>query len=437
MKKKLILALLAAVSAPLAAPVAAQQIAITGGRVITNEGAPLDGGTVLISGAQVVGVLPSGAAVPAGYAQVDARGKWVTPGIVAGFSQLGTADVAGEDIANDNSARLSPSNAALSLGVAYNPNELSIPITRANGVTTALVGPAPGRSLFAGKGFVLSLKAGETAPKKADAFHYLVYGERGAAIAGGSRPAAWAEIVNVLDEARRIVRGQPTPGRDQQRDLRFSTDDAEALVPVIRGTAPLMVRVDRASDIRQILKLPNLYPGLRLVLVSANEGWLVADEIARAKVPVITLGMQNRPDNFQYLGATMQNVGRMTAAGVRVGLGMMDLDPSFQPRNLPHYAGNQVAQGRLPGSVGLSWDQAFRSITLLPAQIMGLDAGALKAGAPADVVIWNGDPLELATQVEGLYIGGAAQSLANRQTELARRYLPGRDQTQLPEAYPQ
>jgi imidazolonepropionase-like amidohydrolase len=179
-----------------------------------------------------------------------------------------------------------------------------------------------------------------------------------------------------------------------------------------------------------------MYPGIRLVLVSANEGWLVADEIARAGVPVITLGMVNRPDNFEYLGATMSNVGRLVASGVKVALGTPDLDASFQPRNLPHYAGNLVAQARLPGGVGLTWDQAFASITRAPAEIFGLPRhGVLGQGAPADVVVWSGDPLELASAPEQLFIRGVPQSMESRQTKLARRYLPGQDRTQLPDSY--
>jgi imidazolonepropionase-like amidohydrolase len=262
----------------------------------------------------------------------------------------------------------------------------------------------------------------------------VVYGEEGARLGGGSRPAAWAELTNALEEARRVQQGK-AGGHDQTRDLRLSPEDAEVLTLVLRSAQPLLVRADRASDIRQLLKLPQMYPGLRLVLVSANEGWMLADEIARAKVPVITLGMQNRPEAFEYLGATMSNVGRLVAAGVTVALGTPDLDASFQPRNLPHYAGNLVAQGKLAGGVGLSWEQAFATVTTAPAAIFGMQQGVLKPGAPADVVIWSGDPLELSTQVEGVYIRGVPQNLESRQTKLARRYLPGRDRTQLPEGY--
>jgi imidazolonepropionase-like amidohydrolase len=416
---------------------AQERIAITGGKVITNMGAPIEGGTVLLNDGVVVGV-QAGVSVPAGYTQVDATGKWVTPGIIAGISQIGSAEVAGDDSANDQTARNSPGTAALDLQVAFNPAETSIPVSRAEGVTTAIVGPAPGRSLFAGQGYMLSLSDGATAPLKSRAFQYVTYGERGAALAGGSRPAAWNELTAALEEAQRAQRGaQGRAGeRDQSRDPRLTPEDAEALTLVLRGAQPLVVRVDRASDIRQVLKLPTMYPGLKLVLVSANEGWMVADEIARAGVPVVTLGMQNRPENFEYLGATQSNVGRLVAAGVKVALGTPDLDASFQPRNLPHYAGNMVAQGRLPGGVGLSWDQAFASVTRTPAEIFGLQGhGVLRQGARGDVVVWSGDPLELTTQAEQVFIRGVPQNLESRQTKLARRYQPGRDRSALPDAY--
>ncbi len=432
MNRFLIVLSLASVALP---AMAQERIAITGGRVVTNNGAPIEGGVVLMNDGVVVGVGPAGTAVPANFRVVDASGKWVTPGIIAGISQIGTSEVNGEDSANDNSARQSASNAALMLDAALNPAETSIPVTRAGGVTTAIVGPAPGRTLFAGQGFVLSLAEGATAPVKRQAFQYVAYGERGAALSGGSRAAAWAEITNALEEARRFQQGRFSE-HDQSKDLRLTREDAEVLTLVLRGAQPLMVRVDRASDIRQVLKLPTMYPGLKLVLVSANEGWLVADEIARAGVPVITLGMQNRPDAFESLAATQSNVGRLVAAGVKVALGTPDLDASFQPRNLTHYAGNMVAQARLPGATGLTWDQAFATVSRAPAEIFGLAGqGILKPGSSGDVVIWNGDPLELSSHPEQMFIRGVPQSLESRQSKLAKRYLPGRDRTQLPEAY--
>lgn len=430
--KKLLLALLLAASTQ---AMAQERIAIVGGKVVTNLGAPIENGVVLLNDGVVIGVGPAGTAVPANFRVIDATGKWVTPGIVAGLSQFGAAEVSGVTSSNDLSARQSPASAALMLDGAFNPNETSIPVGRIEGVTAAIVGPSPGRSLFAGQGYILSLAEGTTQPLRPRAFQFIVYGERGASLSGGSRPAAWIELTNALEEAKRVQNGGAL-NRDQSRDLRLTYEDAQALTLVLRGAQPLLVRVDRASDIRQVLKLPQMYPGIKLVLVSASEGWLVANEIARAGVPVITLGMNNRPDSFEAIGATMSNVGRLAAAGVKVALGVPDLDASFQPRNLPHYAGNMVAQGRLPGGSGLTWDQAFASISKTPAEIFGLSSmGVLKQGASGDVVVWSGDPLELGTHADAVLIRGVPQSLESRQTQLARRYKPGRDRTQLPEAY--
>lgn len=421
----------------LAAPVAAQErVAISGGRVVTNAGPPVDGGTVLLSGGQVERVLPAGAAVPAGYHTIDAAGKWVTPGLVAGLAQIGLSEVTGGADANDTRAPRAAVSASLIAATAFNPHETSIPITRRAGVTSAIVAPVPGDEIFAGQGMVISLADGMRGPLRDRAFQYVQLGGPGGRIAGGARTAAWAELVNGLEEAKRLQMGLVMPMRDQHKDLRITRDDAEALSLVLRSAHPLFVRVDRASDIRQVLKLPQMYPGLRLVLVSANEGWMVADEIARARVPVITLGMDNLPGSFDQVAATMNNVGRLVAAGVTVALGTPDLDASFQPRLLPQYAGNMVAQGRIPGGVGLGWDQAFAAISRAPAEVMGLtDRGVLRPGATADVVIWSGDPLELASAPERVFIAGVEQSLETRQSQLARRYRPGQPRDQLPEGY--
>jgi imidazolonepropionase-like amidohydrolase len=417
-----------------AAPVAAENVAIVGGRVVTNSGAPVERGTVLISGGRVTGVT-SGPA-PVGYRVIDAGGKWVTPGVIPAISQIGLVEVNAVDEANDTEARKSPASAALDLSRAYNPADTAIAITRIEGVTAAVSAGLPGRSLFAGQGMIVSLADGATRPLKPRAFHYVALGEAGADTAGGSRPAAWNELLNALEEARRVQTGILPAMRDQHKDLRVTRDDAESLVPVLTGEVPLLVRVDRASDIRQVLTLKQRYPAIRLVLVSAREGWMVAKELAAANVGVITSGMDNLPAEFEAIAATMSNVGRLVAAGVTVALGTPNLDGSFQPRLLPQYAGNMVAQGRLPGGVGLSWDQAFASMTKAPADLFGLsDMGRLQPGARADLVIWDGDPLELSSAPVAVFIEGREQPMTSRQTALARRYFPKAPETGLPRAF--
>ena len=208
--------------------------------------------------------------------------------------------------------------------------------------------------------------------------------------------------------------------------------DAAALIPVVNGTQPLYVHVERASDIRAVLALRGEFPRLRLVLVGCGEGWLAAREIAAAGVPVVATPLTDLPGQFEQLASTQSNVGRMMAAGVKVALGAF----GDQPRYAPQYAGNLVALTRLPGATGLSWGKAFAAISSIPAEIMGMGErfGSLKPGRAGDVVIWDGDPLEGTSGVVAVYIDGVAQPLVNHQTRLRDRYkTPG--EGSLPKAY--
>jgi len=208
--------------------------------------------------------------------------------------------------------------------------------------------------------------------------------------------------------------------------------DAQALGAVVSGKQPLYVRVERAADIRMVLALRTDYPALRLVIIGASEGWMVAGELARAGVPVLATPLNDLPDSFEQLGATQSNVGRMKAAGVKVSLGAF----FDQPRYAPQYAGNLVALTRVPGASGLSWGQAFAAISSGPAEAIGMGDkfGSLRAGRAGDLVIWDGDPLEVTSGVVKVYIDGVEQPLDNHQTRLRDRYNTP-NQGSLPKAY--
>jgi imidazolonepropionase-like amidohydrolase len=205
---------------------------------------------------------------------------------------------------------------------------------------------------------------------------------------------------------------------------------------VLSGVQPLLVHAERASDIVEVLKLKTRYPALRPVLVGAREAWLVAAQIARAGVPVITHSLYDLPDDFESLAASRNNLGHLQAAGVTVVLGPLGGIGGTTPVNLPSYAGNAVAQGTIPGGKGLTRGQALASITANPARVFGMaDTGTLEVGKRADVVLWDGDPLELTSTPTAVWIDGAAQPMTSRQTELAQRYKAlGR--TDLPLQYP-
>ena len=430
--------LLAALLMVAAAPAGAQTFAIVNGTVAKGDGSePIRGGTVVVRNGRIVAA-GTGVSVPAGAQIVDANGKWVTPGIVAGFSRLGLADVDlaadGADDTNNNG----PFSAAIDVVPAINPLHQTVAVNRADGVTRALVAPGVGKSIFAGQGAAIDTGADMDPITRPRLFQFVELGETGKDKAGGSRTSAHVLFRNALREAAELSRyARPiTVKGERSDDVLLTRFDAAALVPVLKGQQYLLVHVERASDILAVIELKREFPGLKPVLVGASEGWTVADKIARSGIPVIASAVNDLPASFEQLAATQSNIGRMRSAGVNVSIGMIDDNDT---RNLfmeRQYAGNLVALQKIPGAAGVSWGEALAMITSRPAQAVGMGAeiGSLAAGRRADVVIWSGDPLEGASAAEQVYIDGVRQPLDTHQTKLRDRYryLPRRD---LPEAY--
>jgi imidazolonepropionase-like amidohydrolase len=445
-----------------AAPVAAQTVAITGGMVAKGDGGEAAFGTVIIRNGRIVAAGPA-VRVPAGATVVDARGKWVTPGIVAGFSRLGLSEVDLSADGSDDTSAAGPFSAAIDVVPAINPLATTIAVNRADGVTRAIVAPGTDKNIFAGQGAVIDTGADMDPITAARRFQFVELGETGAASAGGSRASAHVLFRNALREAAELRRyavpiasgagrapdesrlpeiRNPNESRLYGTDARRSDDvlltrfDAAALVPVLQGRQYLLVHVERASDILQVIGLKREFPALKLVLVGASEGWTVADRIAAAGLPVIASAVNDLPASFEQLAATQSNVGRMRAAGVKVSIGMIDDNDTRYMFHERQYAGNLVALRNVPGATGVGWGEALAMITSRPAEAVGMgrEIGSLLPGRRGDVVIWSGDPLEGASAAEIVYIDGVRQPLDNHQTRLRDRYrdLARRD---LPEAY--
>lgn len=458
------LALIAAALMAAASPLAAQTIAITNGTLVLGDGSePIQGGTVVVRNGRIAAAGP-GVAVPGGAEVIDANGKWVTPGIVAGFSRLGLAEVdLGADGSDDTDTGGSPFSAAIDVTPAVNPKASTIAVSRTDGVTRAVVAPVAAKSIFAGQGAVIDTGADMDPILRPRAFQFVELGEGGAGIAGGSRASAFVLFRNALREARDLAglrqgpltgraraepqqsdvpyEERPDPGllsRQAQRseDVLLTRFDAAALVPVVRGRQLLLVHVERAKDILNILDLRHEFPGLNIALVGVTEGWLVADQVRQSGVWVIASALNDLPSSFEQLAATQSNIGRMRAAGVKVAIGMIDDSDTRNVRNQRQYAGNLVALGKVPGATGVSWGEAFAMISSRPAEAVGLgrEIGSLAAGRRGDVVIWSGDPLELDSTPEAVWIDGVRQPLDNHQTKLRDRYR-SLERKALPEAY--
>ena len=445
-----------------ASPIGAQTIAFINGTVALGDGSdPIHGVTVVMRNGRIVAAGP-GVAVPAGAEVIDANGKWVTPGIVAGFSRLGLSEVdLGADGSDDTDTGGSPFSAAIDVAPAVNPKASTIAVSRSDGVTRAVVAPVAGKSIFGGQGAVIDTGADMDAVLRARAFQFVELGEGGAEKAGGSRSASFVLFRNALREARNLgglrepISGRRTQAQaddvpyEERQDPRLLSDtaqrgedvlltryDAAALVPVVRGRQLLLVHVERGIDILNVIALRREFPALRIALVGVTEGWTVADQIAASGVWVIASALNDLPASFEMLAATQSNIGRMRAAGVKVAIGMIDDNDTRYVRNQRQYAGNLVALAKVPGASGLSWGEAFAMISSRPAEAVGLggEIGSLAAGRRGDVVIWSGDPLELSSAPEAVWIDGVRQPLDNHQTKLRDRYrsLERRD---LPEAY--
>lgn len=432
---KRLLPLLASAAAFVALPAAAQSVAIVNAKLVIGDGsAPIDHGTVLIRDGRVVAA-GAQVAVPQGVQTVDAAGHYVTPGIVAGFTRLGIVEVDGVDATNDSGASTSPFHASIDVAPAVNPRTSAVVLNRAEGITRAIVAPDNRGSIFAGQGAVIDLGADSDAVTRPRAFQFMEYGEGGAGAAGGSRPAAIAAFRNALAQAKLYARN-PTGYADQGKDALLTRADAEALQPVILGKVPLLVHVERASDILVLLDIKREMPALKLVFVGVSEGWMVASQLAAAHVPVIASALNDLPASFEQLAATQSNVGRMKMAGVVVGLGMIGDNDARQARNEKQYAGNLVALTRMPGATGLDWNAAFAAISSAPAEAIGMggEIGSLRPGRRGDVVIWSNDPLELDAAALGVWIDGVKQPLDTRQRMLRDRYMQPQEGS-LPKAY--
>jgi len=389
-------------------------IALVGGRVHTMDGHPPTVATLLMQGEQILGVGP-GLAVPRRAKIIHAEGKVVTPGFIASETTLGVVEISAEPTARDADARTykHPVRAALRVWDALNPRSVAIPVNRIEGFTTAVLGPRGG--LVSGQGAAYDL-AGTTRKQRKQQAPVAVFvslGFSGAQRAGGSRALAMLRLRQLLTDTRLYKKRKAAVQARRIRRLSVSVADLAAMVPVVDRKIPLVVRVHRASDIRAVLRLA-AREKIRVVLSGAAEAWRVAKEIARAGVGVLVEGDLNLPRSFESLGGRFDNAARLRRAGVQVALSAAG--GAHNVRALRQVAGIAVAWG-------LSHAHGLAALTAAPAQLFGLrDRGVLRPGARANVVVWTGDPLELRTRVQHLYIGGKAIPLTSRQTALRTRY---------------
>ncbi|MBO6686914.1 MAG: amidohydrolase family protein [Henriciella sp.] len=413
----------AAAAATLTLGAGAQNIAITNAKVWTGTDAgTLENANIYISNGEISG-LGVNFAPPSGTELIDAEGNWVTPGIFSPFSRTGIVEVGAEDSTNDTNAAGSPFSVALRAADGFNPAATPVDVTRIEGVTRIAVAPSTGGSMIAGQGFLADTSGDADSISDDRAFVFIDLGEGGAGLAGGSRSAAWAALRGAFADAR----GYPARFMAHNEGDTLTRADAQAFGRAVRGQQLILISAHRASDLRLVMDLKQENPNLNLAIVGADEGWIVADELAAANIPVIVDPFQNLPASFSQLGATSKNAERLIAAGVPTAFSYLG-DNGHQARLVLQSAGNAAANG-------VGFDDAMAAMTTVPAAIFGVDnSGTIARGSTADLVIWDGDPLEITSAPVAVFIDGEVQSLESRQTKLRDRYLE-LDESEKPLAY--
>jgi hypothetical protein len=404
-------ALLCAFAAlPLAA--SAQDVLIRNAKVHTvTERGTLERADVLVRNGRIATVGTNLAA--AGATVIDANGRPLTPGLFGGITALGVVEVSLEKSTVDNDPHAAERGKAaeprpeFDVTLSFNPDSAVIGVNRVEGVTYAMIAPGAvsGDTVIAGQGAVARLdgRAEAMVAPSRTLFANLN--------AGVSRASQFMLIEQATREAK------PTP-QMRDADFRLLTPTGREVLARYLAGGRVVFSVDRATDIRQALAFAQKQ-GARPVIVGGAQAWQVAGQLAQAKVPVILDPLVDLPDSFDQIGATLENAARLHKAGVRVAFTNLN-DGTHNARKVRQSAGVAVANG-------LPWEAALAALTANPAEIFGLGAeyGRIAPGYVADLVLWSGDPLEVTTVAEQVWIDGRAQSMRSRQTELRDRYQPG------------
>jgi imidazolonepropionase-like amidohydrolase len=396
-----------------------QTIAITGGTVYPVSGPKISNGTVVLRDGKVEAV-GANVAIPDGATRVDATGRWVTPGLIHLRTTLGLKVFeSGAQIDTEEDTVTGQVKAAFNVAEALDPASMTIPVARMEGLTSAAAVPSAG--LIPGQAAFIDL-AGEQVDAmvvKAPVAMVADLSEGAKESGGGSRGGAVLRLRRVLRDTREYAERRQDFRKAQIQPLAATAEDLEALQPVLRGELPMFVIANRRSDIESALRVARDFK-LRIAIYGGVEAWQLAPALAEAGVPVILEPLTDVP-SFDALGARLDNATLLREAGVNVVAAQSD---AAHFRDLRQAAGNEVRNG-------MSWDDALRTVTLAPAEVaMVADRyGSLEPGKVANVVVWSGDPLELSSRVEHLFIRGRSVPLVSRQTELLRRYR------RLPPAY--
>ena len=399
---------------------------IRNARIVTVSGADIENGSILIRDGKIEAV---GASVnaPAGAHQIEGRGLSVYPGMIDLGTSMGLVEVpqgANGTVDTSEVGELNPNAKAY---IAINPHSAHIAVTRVDGVTNALSSPTGG--LISGQSALINLlgtspREMAVVPYAALVINYPRIGGGGGGFGGFFQQQA-ANLSDTLaanerqvDQIRKMLRDAEAYGRARdayKADPKLPRPDAnvvlESLVPYVRGERPVIFRADREAEIRGALKFAEEMK-LRPIILGGDDAFKVTSLLKEKNVPVILTGifsLPNREDDFY--DQLYESPSKLQQAGVRFAISTGDAGPEV--RNLGLYAG-------MASAFGLSKADALKSVTLYPAQILNVAdrLGSIEPGKTANLVVTDGDLLEIRTHIKYLFIDGRPVPLTSRHTEL-------------------
>ena len=406
----------------------AKTIAIVGGKVLTITHGTIEDGTVVMSGGKIVAVGAAKATkVPAGAEVFDAKGMTVYPGLFDAETNLGLTEVAADQNSNDLVETADEVEPQMHVADAFHAETVHIPVERLNGITNAIVAPAsedsiPGQdaaiqlygrdrdAMLLQKDIALAMNFDGSVRRKANFNGPSKYPTTRMGVATQIRQA-------FLDaqayEAERAAAAKPDhKGAPPKRDLKL-----EALLPYLHGEKPVVLAAYEGYEVEVAMSLAKEFH-LKVILNHVTHAQDVIDEIALYHVPVIVGPIYDFPHSDERYDAVYSLPAELQKRGVKIALATAGRDMGGS-RNLPYAAGYAVAYG-------LPYDEALKAITLNPAEMFGLGdtLGSLDVGKTANVVVANGDPLDVRTSVKQVFIEGNAVPMVSRQTKLRDEYMP-------------
>jgi imidazolonepropionase-like amidohydrolase len=407
--------------------------ALTHARIFTVSGAPIEDGTLIIRDGRIAAV-GANLDIPAGAQVIDAKGLQIYPGLFDPLTQMGLSEISAVSATVDTT-ETGPFNPDVVAAEAILPSSEHIPVTRASGITEVLAVPASGGFASRGGGSILGGQASaislagwnisDMLLKKSVAmvlnwpqietqtFDFATFSvkQKPYSEAKQEYQKSVDELTDWLERARHYAQAvEKGSTAHYERDVKL-----EALVPVVRGELPVLVFANRARDIRNAVEYCEQQK-LKMILAGGEEAWQVKDLLRSKNIPVVLRPtLTSPPEEDDPYDRLLTQPAELSAAGIEIAFA--SFDNSFA-RRLGQQAANAVAYG-------LPYDEALKAVTLYPAQIFGLadQVGTLEPGKIANVLVTDGDPLELTTSVRYLFIKGQLTSTDNKQLRLYEKYL--------------